>query len=217
MVCQATVRGHRWDRIPHSSDCLFARAKLADDLSSASCNGTFGTMFDSLETLHNCVIFPNVTAFPHDETGPTENALQLYSLDNTAESTAANVVEKLTACFVDYCTSLQGCEVPSGGDTRLYYGSYGDELINSICNAIPADINSDVGGIGVSKFIGDPALLCSQVERFIYHIGYRPVSLFWASLEQSSGNGSSLMHTLAILQCAMVGAGRRKKGKGVIN
>ena len=116
-------------------------------------------MFQSLSTLHNCVIFPNITALSQNHTGPDfQTVRQLYSLDETSSATSANVIDKLSKCFAASCTATDGCEIPTA-EPFLYTLDYGYRLIENLCDNIPATINSDIGGVGVSD------VLCGQNYR----------------------------------------------------
>lgn len=120
---------------------------------SASCNNTFGSMFESLPTLHNCYMSGYVTL------GSSETAAKLQLLDEH-NATANNVVRVLEDCLVNYCETLPDCGVNTNRPytdlpslrTGSSYDSTGGAgaLLSEICRKVPWRINSDVGGIGVS-------------------------------------------------------------------
>ena len=141
---------------------------------SASCSGQslYQTMFGDLETLHNCVVYPNVTTAINsknysasDKQNVEEAADRLGMGSPEFEAIAKQIPIDLKSCFVEYCRStLEGCsdyfEGIYGGnpfdnatyDWRLYGGrGQGQYLINAICNSIPTQVNSDLGGVGVCK------------------------------------------------------------------
>ncbi len=133
---------------------------------SASCNSTFGPMFDSLPTLHNCFIFPNVTTKTSAST--INLAQQLHYLDPEHNATATNVVQTLGKClskyyetlpnydptiFLDHPTLYNYETSQSLNTSSVGYGGidgFGQYLVRQICAGIPTSINSDVGGVGVS-------------------------------------------------------------------
>ena len=75
----------------------------------------------------------------------------------------SSITQNIQTCLVDYCTSLPGCEdgylevdptsmhsspFQPGNDFDLYKD--GGYLVDSICSSpFPAQINTDIGGIGV--------------------------------------------------------------------
>lgn len=134
------------------------------NVSSASCNNTFGSMFESLPTLHNCFMFPNVTYGRFQNAEANQTATDLHYRDGERNATAQNVARVLEDCFLNYCGTLPGCyqetreyrDLPSlwSVDDSIAFNPFfgkGRALATSICDNIPWRINSDVGGIGVSS------------------------------------------------------------------
>ena len=123
-------------------------------VSSASCNNTFGSMFESLPTLHNCFVFASVTDGSFQNAGANETAAKLHFIDNERNTTANNVAPVLEGCLSKYCDTGPSCkEDLQSLALRDDYDRYSksEELAYSICRTIPSIINSDVGGVGVSS------------------------------------------------------------------
>ena len=137
-------------------------------------------MFDSssnlnpLPTLHNCFLFGNVSNTSHETSG-FEFASNLHFVDGERNKTADNVARVLEDCFSSYCDTLPNCPeeysqysdkstlwsedewsdtYTASGEPYLENTVYGRGyyLVHSICEFIPARINPEVGGIGVSPF-----------------------------------------------------------------
>lgn len=144
---------------------IMSCVRLADArfILSASCNSTFGFMFESLPTLHNCYIFGNVTG--NMSVSNIKFAQQLHYLDEGRNATAANVGQTLGTCLLKYCKTLPECGTGLGdnlpdpisfwSDFPSTSGAFGPYLVDRICTSIPARISSDVGGIGVSQPCSD--------------------------------------------------------------
>lgn len=110
---------------------------------SATCNSTFGPMFDSLPTLHNCFIFPNVTS--NNSVTFNDVVPELHYLDPERNATADNVVKRLDECLTRYYETLthHTYEIPSyystlytllnESDLDIYWEGYGSGLVNEIC------------------------------------------------------------------------------------
>ena len=115
-------------------------------------------MFDSLPTLHNCFIFPNVTT--NMSVDYNDFAPELHYLDPERNATANNVVKRLDECLSRYYETLTDheYEIPpyysslySFSNDTYWENGYGSGLVDAICAVIPTSINPDVGGIGVSE------------------------------------------------------------------
>lgn len=122
-------------------------------VSSASCNNTFGSMFESLPTLHNCVMFGSVTAGDFPNPGASQIAAKLHYLHNESNATANHVAWVLEGCLSKYCDTVPNCRegLPLFWDNYDGFWRKKRDLVFSICENMPSRINSDVGGIGVSS------------------------------------------------------------------
>ncbi|CAL8584026.1 hypothetical protein XPA_009634 [Xanthoria parietina] len=119
---------------------------------SAACNNTFGSMFESLPTLHNCFTFGSVIAGDFPNLGASQIAAKLHYLDDESNATANHVAWVLEGCLSKYCDTVPNCKeslrlqtltkIHDGFD-KSKYSAY------KICENIPSTINSDAGGIGV--------------------------------------------------------------------
>lgn len=142
---------------------LFADACRQADGSTnctASCNDT-SLMFENLETLHNCMVFPQVAAH-HYNNNLTARAqrlvegLEIEPMKNTSDLSRA-VMSHVQSCLTDYCATITGCreqyadENPSPYLNASYwdFNDQGEELVEYICGYFSAQVNSDIGGIGV--------------------------------------------------------------------
>lgn len=114
-------------------------------------------MFDSLPTLHNCFIFPNITM--NISTSTIGFARKLHYLDPEHNATADNVAQTLENCLSGYYETLTNQKFEKSPDYSTLYSyesgsyprrGYGNDLIDGICARIPTSINPDVGGVGVS-------------------------------------------------------------------
>lgn len=164
---------------------------------NASCNDTFGTMFDFLPTLHNCYIFGNVTTNMTEI--DTTFASALHYLDDGQNGTATHVGRTLGSCLWKYCETLSDCKTyitEAWGDispdrisfwTRDHENfAIGPTLVTQICSSIPARISSDVGGIDLCLLL-DPDRPCNtRIQRhgspemdLPQHLHWSPGTSLW--------------------------------------
>lgn len=127
-------------------------------------------LFGSLESLHNCVLYPAVAQlYINGSLGDTHlaNTLGIHN-KSQANQTANQVVTTVKSCLLYYCGGDLECEGYVSNST-FYYGNYTrsiDEMVYppiyyiepsifqfDICRyAAPSSfLNADIGGIGVSK------------------------------------------------------------------
>ena len=119
-------------------------------------------MFSSLETLHNCAVFPNISvhlannALTADARRLAEDLnIRPSSHDSSLPSNISNAIQR---CLFDTCKNNEDCARtldPINGSNKKYspYDLTGTLFINNtyfpLCRPIPAEINADVGGVGV--------------------------------------------------------------------
>ena len=131
---------------------------------NAACSGDFGQMFDSLQTLHNCVVLPNITDSNWNFTtsgGQDERILSSQLKDSfggSANRTANQAIPTIDTCLQDYCLQLQtnGCELPNTTQTLYDYlymynhterfgeSPYSDEMKTAIQRGYGSDLVSNI-------------------------------------------------------------------------
>ena len=138
---------------------LFADAcNLGDGTQNCTASCLNGMMFTNLQNLHNCMAY-QIVAEQYQKNDLTQEAQTLVEKLNIEPASpnstlVSSITQTIQTCLVDYCNSISGCEdqmhsSPSqpGNDFDLY--TDGGYLVESICDFLPAQINTDVGGIGV--------------------------------------------------------------------
>lgn len=141
-------------------------------------------MFSNLETLHNCVVFPDVSIHLANNNLSANARLLAENLnikpsnkDSSLPSIISNAIQR---CLLDSCnanTDCTGTLNPING-TYKNHGSdslTGTSFINNnylpLCAPIPAYVDPDVGGIGVcqSQYFSLQLLLISLGIYFLHH------------------------------------------------
>ena len=140
---------------------------------TVSCNDP-AMMFENLETLHNCMVYP-VVAYQYSNKSLFPTSIQwLEDLGIVAtETNPRNSFQavQILKCLTEYCSASSRCKqeydtfANLSGDiysVRAGYWTtdhYGGKLVRAICDSYTYPINSDVGGIGVcSKLaLGTPS------------------------------------------------------------
>lgn len=164
---------------------------------NSACSGDFGQMFRSLQTLHNCVVFPNITHLAsdfttwgnQDEIVPRAKVQDLFGdVASEAANTSVRIIE---TCLRDYCLQLDpnGCELPDTTVTLYdhWYTSnrtqeYGyEEGILSNDPTLSTEHRSGYGGYLVSS-------ICASIEvRLDSDVGGIGVSYPLSSLKLAVG------------------------------
>ena len=140
---------------------------------TASCQDK-SVAFSSLDTLHNCMVYPTVAALyagdNPDRLGNLSNPglaedynIQKAELNSTL---SINITTTIKTCLVDYCNATPGCTAglkqydannnmssPSNIDSNFYIYNqityqFGIPEFD-ICEFVPRSLNPDIGGIGV--------------------------------------------------------------------
>ena len=138
-------------------------------------------MFSSLETLHNCVVFPEISVRLANNS-LTANArrlaeeLNIQPSDNHS-SLPSIVSNKIQSCLVDSCVIDPDCNKTLYGRNRnpspsnLNGTSFLDDtLYFQICGPIPAYVIGDVGGIGVWSKSARFSISADRLARYLYHM-----------------------------------------------
>lgn len=116
-------------------------------------------MFSSLETLHNCAVFPQISVHLASNS-LTTNALHLVEelkikQSNPGSSLPSVISNAIQTCLLDSCTADSDCNRTLYAKNRDHEPNNftGTHFINNdffpLCGSIPAFVNPDVGGIGV--------------------------------------------------------------------
>ena len=140
---------------------------------SDACNQSDGTsnctaaclnstqMFSSLETLHNCALFPLLSVRLANGTLSTDarSLAEKLKIEPSSDhsSLPSNISNTIQTCLLDSCHNNTDCAKtlnPIHGSNRGFDPNNltGILFIDSyfpLCSPIPAHINADVGGIGV--------------------------------------------------------------------
>lgn len=139
---------------------------------TASCQDE-NAVFGSLDTLHNCMVYPTVAVqYAASNLSEAEARLPLYyniEKSTTESDLYINITTTIQTCLVDYCTttldgsgcasSLAGVEPaysPSNLTSTFYIYSQDDSeeaAYFDICTFVPQSLNADIGGIGVWIFL----------------------------------------------------------------
>lgn len=153
-----------------------------------SCNDK-SLMFANLETLHNCMVFPEVAAHYH-ESNLTKSAKDLVeklgiqpSINNSVSSQA--ITRAVRECLTDYCADIPGCKgnfddpsdpaYPTPYNNKSYwdFNEDGSHLVDSVCDYFPAQVTSDIGGIGVHTQANIKSGSLAKFHRFTYPTGFK--------------------------------------------
>ena len=123
-------------------------------------------IFGSLDTLHNCMVYPTVAnLYANNNLTNADLPAQYHILKSKFNSTLYNsMTNVIQTCLVDYCTTLPGCieslqgyekESSPSNSTSTFYMPYQSENIYQgeswfdFCEYVPQSFNQDIGGIGV--------------------------------------------------------------------
>ena len=151
----------------YSTPFLFQDGCPQDDGSqncTASCQDE-NKVFGSLDTLHNCMVYPTVADLYarnnlSDPALPAHYNIQKAKVNSTLYKTITTTIQ---TCLIDMCNATSGCmdelnrsdgygmlSSPSNLTSTFYLVSsrYGGSNF-FLCEYIPGSFNPDIGGIGV--------------------------------------------------------------------
>ena len=152
-----------------SNPFLFRDGCSQDDGSrncTASCQDE-NKVFGSLDTLHNCMVYPTVADLYarnnlSDPTLPAYYNIQKAKVNSTLYKKVTTTIQ---TCLIDMCNDAPGCSEylnqsnrnsmsssPSNLTSTFYLYSDTDRSYAStfpLCDYIPESFNPDIGGIGV--------------------------------------------------------------------
>ena len=131
---------------------------------TAACQDS-NQIFGSLDTLHNCMVYPTVAdLWARRNLSNVHLAQQLNIEPSRIESPLYNsITTTIQKCLIDFCDTLSGCpralnesgtfNSPSNITSAFYiYSGYYYEDENNgwdFCDYVPKSFNPDIGGIGV--------------------------------------------------------------------
>ena len=157
---------------------LFHNACLQDNGTqdcTASCQD-LSQIFGSLDTLHNCMVYPTVADLAARNNLSNASLAEYYNIQKSKVGTglSKNITTTIQTCLVDYCTTTlsgSGCQEYLYGVENTssplnvssafyiyntdYENSYNEDDGGSrfdLCMFIPNSLNPDIGGIGVGSF-----------------------------------------------------------------
>ena len=151
----------------YSTPFLFQDGCSQDDGSqncTASCQDQ-NKAFGSLDTLHNCIVYPTVADLYarnnlSDPTLPAHYNIQKAKVNSTLYK---NITTTIQTCLIDMCNLTSGCmedlnnsnaydmlSSPSNLTSTFYLVSSRYESSSFfLCDYVPESFNPDIGGIGV--------------------------------------------------------------------
>ena len=133
---------------------------------TASCQNS-SKVFASLDTLHNCMVYPTVADLYARDNLSNASLAGYYNIQKSRVKSDLynNITNTITSCLVDYCTITlngSGCKERLSGTSPesspsnitstlyVYRESYGyDGSAIDFCDYVPKSFNPDIGGIGV--------------------------------------------------------------------
>ena len=146
---------------------LFQNGCLQPDGSqncTASCQDS-NAVFGSLDTLHNCMVYPTVADL-YARNNLSNNSLpEYYKIQKSKVNStlSINITTTIQSCLIDFCTATPGCtsalngyngeymmDSPSNLTSRFYlFNQDGSGYSFDVCQYVPGSFNPDIGGIGV--------------------------------------------------------------------
>lgn len=132
---------------------------------TASCQDP-NDIFGSLDTLHNCMVYPTVADLHARSNLSDASLVETYKIEKSKMGSDLynNITSTISACLVDYCAITldgSGCKEalkvfnasasPMNINSTFYI--YKDEYEGydrfDFCQYVPSSFNPDIGGIGV--------------------------------------------------------------------
>ena len=130
-------------------------------------------MFSSLETLHNCAVFPNISVHLANN-GLTANARRLaeelnIKQSNHDSSLPSHISNLIQTCLLDSCMPKPKNYRPN----QLTGTQFIDNDFINICGSIQSHVNPDVGGIGVWSKSAFLPMSADHFVRYSFPISWR--------------------------------------------
>ena len=134
---------------------------------TASCQDK-SLVFGSLDTLHNCMVYPTVADLYAKSNLSNHTLPESYNIQKAEVNTpvSINITTTIKDCLIDYCNATPGCteglkiydmesleSSPSNITSNFYFynynSSYDSHPTFDFCEYVPRSLNPDIGGIGV--------------------------------------------------------------------
>ena len=133
---------------------------------TASCQDE-NKIFGSLDTLHNCMVYPTVADLYARNNFSNTSFLDHHGIRKAKVNSP--LYQKITTtiqdCLIDFCTVTSGCteglkqydanhaSYSPTNKTSSFYIYNNDESIDGFdfCDYVPKSFNADIGGIGVCR------------------------------------------------------------------
>ena len=166
------IRSISLDLIPLYPQYLSRDGCLQEDGSqncTASCQDE-NKIFGSLDTLHNCMVYPTVADSYARSNISNISLLDYYDIRkaNMNSSLYQSITTTIQNCLIDFCTVTSGCSEglkrydmtdmshsPTNKTSSFYiYNSYDSFYYFDsfdFCDYVPKSFNADIGGIGVCR------------------------------------------------------------------
>lgn len=152
---------------------LFQDGCLQEDGSqncTASCLDE-NKIFGSLDTLHNCMVYPTVADLYARNKSSDISLPDHYHIKKAKMNSPLyqDITTKIKSCLIDFCTVTSGCleglkqfdtsdmllHSPTNQTSRFYIynsneSSYSFDSFD-FCDYVPKSFNADIGGIGVCR------------------------------------------------------------------
>ena len=150
---------------------LFRDGCLQEDGSqncTASCQDE-NKIFGSLDTLHNCMVYPTVADLYARNNFSNTSLPEYYHIEKAKMDSDLyrNITTTIQSCLIDFCNVTSGCSdglkqysanymaySPSNKTSSFYiykYESYYSIDPFDFCDYVPNSFNADIGGIGVCR------------------------------------------------------------------
>lgn len=144
-------------RSTHGAITVFIDACIQDDGTkncTAACQN-HTQMFGNLTTLHNCVVFSDISLHLLNKNLTTEANHLAEELNIEPGNNGSWIFNATQTCLIDSCNNATDCAIKSNKNRNDPYFS--------LCGAIPHHATADVGGIGVRS---ESALFSMNVDIF---------------------------------------------------
>ena len=131
---------------------------------TASCQDP-NDIFGSLDTLHNCMVYPTVADLYAKSNLSNTSVPDYYKIQKSQKGSELyiNITTTIKACLTDYCNvtlagsgCIEGLDAwdssysPSNITSTFYiYNDYEGYNNFDFCQYVPKSLNQDIGGIGV--------------------------------------------------------------------
>ena len=192
--------------IENRAPYLFNTGCLYDGVQNctAACQDP-GSAFSSLDTLHNCMMYPIIADqyFKNNLSSDSAQLAQSLEIEKSEwpSNLSASIIYTVSSCLGTLmCISQGNCmdnaaleykmtHYNASSPLSIYHNStfystlveYTHNLTYALCSSLSASVSQDIGGIGVRHILITKSNLANCMGRYIYLIGFKQVSVFWGS------------------------------------